>query len=77
MCISGDLALLSGFKVDVLTVTGQDCLKGRSVGSFVASLVERVIERSALASISWAGTATKAAFNEFDLVIAVIKGRKD
>ena len=54
-------------------MTGQDCARGRSVGSFVAGMVERVVDKTVLASISWAGTPTKAAFNDFEAVIAVMK----
>ena len=41
------------FQVEVLTVTGQDCTVGKSVGCFVSQTIDRVAEKRLLANMSW------------------------
>ena len=55
-------------------MSGQDCTRGRSIGTFVSSVMGRLMEKSVLASVSWAGTPTKAAMKDFEALIEVIIG---
>ena len=63
--------------MELLTVTGQDCTTGKSVGSFVSNLMDKLLEKSVLASLSWAGTPRKPALKDFQVVVSIIIGDPD
>ena len=60
----------------MLTVTGQDCAAGKSVGCFVSQAIDRVVDKRLLAGMSWQGTATKWPFSAFEYVIDAVKSEK-
>ena len=67
------------FRVDLLQVnflaeTGLDANINKSVGTFVAQTVERVIDRRLLSTMTWQGTNDKTAFQSYESVIEAIKG---
>ena len=64
-------------QVRVLTVSGQDCTIGRSVGSFVSQTVDKLVDKAVLAGLSWQGTQYKAAFNVYMYLVEAIRSEKD
>ena len=71
-----DIALDFMFQVEVLTVTGQDCTVGKTVGCFVSQAIDRVVEKRLLANMSWQGTTNKWPFNIYDNIIDAIKSEE-
>lgn len=71
--VIGDVASTFTFQVQLLTITGQDCTAGKSVGCFVSQAIDRVVEKRLLAAMSWQGTATKWPFCAFEYVIRAVK----
>ena len=61
----------------ILTVTGQDCTTGRSVGSFVSQTVDKLVDKRVLAGITWQGTPTKGPFNVYLYVVEAITSEED
>ena len=57
----------------MLTVTGQDSTRTRSVGTFVSHIVDRVVVKNVLATMCWGGTSQKAAFGALENVVQLIK----
>ena len=60
----------------MLTVTGQDLTMGKSVGAFVSNLMDKLLEKSLMASICWGGTPRKPALKDFQMVVAIIIGER-
>ena len=59
-------------QVDILTVTGQDSTRSRSVGTFVSHTVDRIVVKTVLAMMCWGGTLRKAAFSGLDNVVEAL-----
>ena len=60
--------------MNLLTVTGLDVNVNKTVGTFVAGAVERVVDKRLLSVMSWQGTNEKVAFCSYETVIDAIKG---
>ena len=63
------------FELPFLAETGLDANINKSVGTFVAQPVERVIDRRLLSTMTWQGTNDKTAFQSYESVIEAIKGK--
>ena len=61
-------------QMNMLTVTGLDANVTRSVGSFVSQVIDRLVAKRLLSTMSWQGTNEKVSFQAFDAVVDVIKG---
>lgn len=64
------------FQVEVLTVTGQDCTVGKSVGCFVSQAIDRLVEKRLLANMSWQGTTSKWPFSVYENVVDAVKSEE-